>query len=948
MCLSSLPASQSDRQVCQVQLLVLCLRVLRYLETCLYEDSLAPAKVYAKCLFDWGQLYYDLVGESYVWDFKDLFLAAVSLFGWQGASSQFFSTTHPPRVVDVIVKDWSRPNYEEASVMGILDLFTSLILQDFSDNMRSRNSLLLEHAGTLAESVEQNDRELMRSRPFIQWLLAKSVLETQAPPERPDGVQLGDFTGLKLDPGCGIHLPIYVPSRHSSKPDWDMFFSRATPAQQRVIQVAAGAAADIGDFTLQAEALKLLILQSQDPKSYMRTLAHLQLETQGDREGYLATCLSKYLVATSPSEEAALLRDLEKPDGTSSRLFFEQCQNASLTWAWSMIRLLLSSANGDGASTVANDRGLSGLLKQDTSMDGSKLPSYIRDFVRSELDIVLSPPMGMLALTGAKPAGTEGGQEQNQNKIEAEQHLANRLNRGVLNPGAQPDHAKSGYANALAMDPRMDSYYPGMVYTPVPPQPPYYPPRAYLDYPAEPLAQGISPYLEVNGWPSTWHEDAKRYGCTPETPEDAGDKGRGRYGGRNRRPSFLGAQGPQRVGDEEAGRDDVPKSDKKEANKDKKKASYDGKSASQGQDDPSQPPKSSNGDPAKGKAKNNRTKRIEIIEEIEKLYQDGDNGPEQDKAQQGDGHSDDRPQMSVEEGVTRLNFATGVLDNNAMTVLLQNKNDVHKSKAYVVDKGGVFETIVSFPGRRPAGGDDDDEAAEAPEQGDESELNVRTRSVKFDTASSSSSSTARERPRKHQKRKDKGKESNGPARDAGRSDAKEAAATLQHSASDDPWDQFREFSAQLKTIRLPKMSGARQAGEDSSCGDTTTKGDGKSLDGDGVTEEVQAKEREGEGGDDDPEGDSMPPVAPSPPDPLAPSRPSPDKLGAVATKDTVELSPESVDREGGDGDGKPTSPGSKSGARQTEKRAQDDVYVEEMGDDVAHVGACYEHPGPMP
>ncbi|KAK4129854.1 hypothetical protein BT67DRAFT_267129 [Trichocladium antarcticum] len=209
--------------------------------------------------------------------------------------------------------------YDEASTLGLLDLFTSLVLRDPSDGMKSRNLLLLREARALAESAQAHDEGLMRSRPFIQWLLAKAALEMQNPNplDRRDGARLGDFGGLMIDQGKGIHLPLFVPGRNiTNKPDWAMFSSRSSDATRRVTEVAAGAAHDIGDHTLQAEALKLLALQSLDPRRWMDTLAHLQLETQGDREGYLTTCLAKYLVSAGNSEEAILLRDLTKLDST--------------------------------------------------------------------------------------------------------------------------------------------------------------------------------------------------------------------------------------------------------------------------------------------------------------------------------------------------------------------------------------------------------------------------------------------------------------------------------------------------------------------------------------------------------------------------------------------------------------------------------------------------------
>ncbi|KAG7292126.1 hypothetical protein NEMBOFW57_002159 [Staphylotrichum longicolle] len=69
----------------------------------------------------------------------------------------------------------------------------------------------------------------------------------------------------------------------------------------------------MGDYNLQQEALKLLILQSVDPRGLMDTLASLQLDVQGDKMGYMATALSKFMAINGPTEEAQLLQKLEEP-----------------------------------------------------------------------------------------------------------------------------------------------------------------------------------------------------------------------------------------------------------------------------------------------------------------------------------------------------------------------------------------------------------------------------------------------------------------------------------------------------------------------------------------------------------------------------------------------------------------------------------------------------------
>ncbi len=346
----------------------------------------------------WRKVYIDAVGEQRVWDFRDLFLSAIAFFREGSTCRDFFGTYSTPEMVDAIVRDFGHTPSDETSTMAMLDLFSSWILQyPVHDTLRS---LLYDHAKAFAESVERSDPELMMSGPFVRWLLAKTSVEITAPRRRRrDGVALEDFGGLKVDLGRHTHLPVYVPNQHSRKPSWDFFFRRSTPEQRHVLEVAASAAQHLGDYHLQAEALKLLILQSEDPRDLMDTLAHLQLEGQGDKEGYIATCLSRYLVITDPAEEAELLQRLEGCGDRPGTFDFENCHNASLVWAWSAIRIMLrcSSREGGSGTNDTNDDGRQNasfaamFAEKGIRMDEWRLPFSIVNFSRQELGINVPP-----------------------------------------------------------------------------------------------------------------------------------------------------------------------------------------------------------------------------------------------------------------------------------------------------------------------------------------------------------------------------------------------------------------------------------------------------------------------------------------------------------------------------------------------------------------------------
>jgi ankyrin repeat protein len=463
------------------------------------------AKAYPKHLFNWQQMYYAMLNESCIWDFKDLFTAAVSLFGWQDTVMQFFGTTYLPRVVDTLLKDRSCPFDDESGFMGLLDLLTSLILQDHSGSMKARNLRLLERARVLANHIENNNPALMMTKPYIQWLLAESLLEMEAPSASPEGSRCHNLKILRLEQGPGINLPICVPSQNAVKLDWDNFMYRAGPGQKHTVEVAIRAADEIGDYGLRADAIKLLILQSDDPKPWFPALAKLQSDVQGDQEGYLATCLSSYLVSTVPGEEADLLSRLVDPVQMGEETWnIEECDNVSLRWAWSMFRVF-SSLTYNGSLEE-----LQPLVSELFRFDGSGLPLYVAAFTFNELNVPLPKSMDPLPLEDPNPQG----QKQNPTKQGKRSKLPGPRDGLQIHTETQVSTGLNGLVGLPPTGPPPN--LGGWMQHPSPPPPPSHPrnglsgpgtPFQYLDDGQnDPLAKGVSPEVRVTGWGSDWFE----------------------------------------------------------------------------------------------------------------------------------------------------------------------------------------------------------------------------------------------------------------------------------------------------------------------------------------------------------------------------------------------------------------------------------------------------------
>ncbi|KAK4122754.1 hypothetical protein N657DRAFT_634759 [Parathielavia appendiculata] len=218
--------------------------------------------------------------------------------------------------------------------MSLLDLFTSLMLQNPDGQMKSRNLLLLQRAQALIESIQRNDHELMRSRPFNPI------------PARQSGVR---------DESSGT-----VPKRKAATSKG----SPLTKAQECIFPSASGTA-------LQEAKLE------RNPSMAMNALARLQLDTRGDMDGYLATCLSRYIVSKEGEDEMKPLRNLERVDGVADEL-----------WAWTVIRVLLvATSRANSARSGDVDDIAAKMFTDENAAKWCTLPSAIMLFSREELGI---------------------------------------------------------------------------------------------------------------------------------------------------------------------------------------------------------------------------------------------------------------------------------------------------------------------------------------------------------------------------------------------------------------------------------------------------------------------------------------------------------------------------------------------------------------------------------
>ncbi|TGO63274.1 hypothetical protein BCON_0014g00630 [Botryotinia convoluta] len=81
-----------------------------------------------------------------------------------------------------------------------------------------------------------------------------------------------------------------------------------------LLELGLNTARELGNFSLEGKFLEEIILGSQEPLELLRERARLQKDVQGYRQGYLATCLTRYLVASNETMQRELYDDLSNFD----------------------------------------------------------------------------------------------------------------------------------------------------------------------------------------------------------------------------------------------------------------------------------------------------------------------------------------------------------------------------------------------------------------------------------------------------------------------------------------------------------------------------------------------------------------------------------------------------------------------------------------------------------
>jgi hypothetical protein len=322
------------------------------------RSSLTPPELSkrASVWSDWPGLYDRLREEGRIWELRDVISSSLVAFGPTKTWANLFSLDlYAPNFLDEFLDDWGvNQAYDESTYLAILEILVdvcqsllSLSTPLFDTDAIATVKRCLEHAARFATCIKENDRQNVKSRPYIRWILVRKGLERKlASPAQDislnktafDTRYLGSFPGLTLWTSA---LPIYVPIR-SETPAWPI--SEQPADSEELLQHVLKASQELGDYNTEVACLREMICRSPQPRLLFERLTHVQKFLQGDMVGYLETLLSKYLIATDQASRKSLRNELSAFDAHQPISY--DIQDPLIQWCQLMVQAALYRSSG--------------------------------------------------------------------------------------------------------------------------------------------------------------------------------------------------------------------------------------------------------------------------------------------------------------------------------------------------------------------------------------------------------------------------------------------------------------------------------------------------------------------------------------------------------------------------------------------------------------------------
>lgn len=328
------------------------------------DNIIDPSRKYPRIpiIEHWNDLYQLLTESGRVWEFRDIFMALCDFFGTSEACHSVFGLTCPQslrRILDTWTCTTAEPP-DESTLLALLDLFAYMALNSPPGRVESYTKACVDYADRIGDMLLQKFPKSLTSRPVLLWTLTKSAISIRAREDEHGGAYPLSFSYLNAYPGLAsintnncIGLPYYIPIRKEN-PGWKRPHLPAKCSQ--LVETVLETAREHDDFRLQVLCLQELLVRSQDPSGLLDELAELQKARQLDTQGYLRTCLTKYLTCSGEDSARKLRMDLSDVDQWHQP---SELLSASRAAARDIIRqALLPSSDGGGRRTLSISAGL--------------------------------------------------------------------------------------------------------------------------------------------------------------------------------------------------------------------------------------------------------------------------------------------------------------------------------------------------------------------------------------------------------------------------------------------------------------------------------------------------------------------------------------------------------------------------------------------------------------
>ncbi|KAF7944415.1 hypothetical protein EAE96_010811 [Botrytis aclada] len=279
---------------------------------------------------DWHGLYKHLLSTNRLWDMRDIFQALCSSYGVGDAIKLFLKNWNQAASKKCLksdglefsgwfhfVFDWTHCSHgDESTDLALLDLLVTISLKLLSHGSQNDPSITkiisqaMAHANQFAISPSLSNPENVQTSPYLKWALANQRLARELPSNLR---QIPDYKYMKQTQGVLIwtcNLPIYVPLKpHDLTPVHWKRQSRSTP--ENLLKLGLEISRKNGDYSLTVQYLQEMFYTSESPSGVLTELSHIQEDMQGDRIGFLQTCLTKYLCASDKTAMEELSNELK-------------------------------------------------------------------------------------------------------------------------------------------------------------------------------------------------------------------------------------------------------------------------------------------------------------------------------------------------------------------------------------------------------------------------------------------------------------------------------------------------------------------------------------------------------------------------------------------------------------------------------------------------------------